>query len=606
VLLALLLAPNLSGAAMYRPEVVGSVVKYSDLANLSVVTRSPAYGSSSPMTHVFSSTACSEDTGSGDGVGQTSSRGGCLNRAAPSAIPTATAGPTAVKGSAPTLLASGAGLPGQERSAREFGIIECDGTSVVCSGGIVRSGLVADPRDFGGTCGASDSTKAIQDAVNSLTRGGIVIVPCPMTIAGEVSLSGSVALEGIGPIFYPGMSDIPGPSIWPPTAGPAINCSGTVGNGVAMCIQLAGIGNEVRNINFGNPQPPPSSATWTPTNYPPVIGTVDNSGWQGAKIHDVTCTACTWFMDFEGTPDYSTWSANQITVENIWCNPCLNIGVKLRRIDNPFYGQHWDFVPIYYLNEASMGAYLRAHSIGLEIDYAAAPQFNTLNFFANKVSIHVANDTVTNSFGVITMAGSAIQMTNVMSNQSCQAVATDSNNTVVEFKSIQNLYVWGDQSGFHCSKGKNMIDLPSNAVRVNASGVGITYVDTFVNVGCGTPGKGGCPSGALGGGAVGHFDNVEVDNYGAYTAGAVFMKAPVGTDLSLGTTNIALINGYFGAGGLMGAGTDGTQASWSRAVLMQTNNSGEVILNPGTLPTSCSGLATGTIYSPSPHNLGVC
>jgi hypothetical protein len=30
------------------------------------------------------------------------------------------------------------------------------------SGGSVRPGLVADPRDFGGTCGASDSTKAIQ------------------------------------------------------------------------------------------------------------------------------------------------------------------------------------------------------------------------------------------------------------------------------------------------------------------------------------------------------------------------------------------------------------------------------------------------------------
>jgi hypothetical protein len=136
--------------------------------------------------------------------------------------------------------------------------------------------------------------------------------------------------------------------------------------------------------------------------------------------------------------------------------------------------------------------------------------------------------------------------------------------------------------------------------------VSTTGIDTFINIGCGTRGTGNCPAGASGGGAVAHLDNVEADGYGDYTNGAVFMSAPVGADLSLGTTNTALIVPHAGAGGLMGAGADGTTAAWTIAELVHVNANGTVVLNPGSLPTSCTGQSIGTFYVPSAHVLGVC
>jgi hypothetical protein len=126
----------------------------------------------------------------------------------------------------------------------------------------VSLGVAVDVREFGAKCGSSDSTAALQTAVNAQAGIGAVTIPCPISIAGMVTLPGSTRLTGAGPVFYPGMSDTPSPSEWPPVSGPAISCTNTT---VAMCLQVAGIGTEISGINFGNPQPPPpNSGTWVP------------------------------------------------------------------------------------------------------------------------------------------------------------------------------------------------------------------------------------------------------------------------------------------------------------------------------------------------------
>ena len=169
-----------------------------------------------------------------------------------------------------------------------------------------------------------------------------------------------------------------------------------------------------------------------------------------------------------------------------------------------------------------MGAYQRLHAVSIDMAYVAAPQFNAMSFFAGvKSAITAENDTVINNFGTLTFAVSAAQFINTQFSQVCQAVTLpNGNGTIAEFY-FTTLYVWGDQSGFNCSAGKAMFDLPSNYARLFVSQVGVAAVDTFANVGCGSPGVGSCPAGSPGGGALTRFDGMNVDQYSAFSPEAL-------------------------------------------------------------------------------------
>lgn len=432
---------------------------------------------------------------------------------------------------------------------------------------------VFDPRSFGATCSSADSTSAIQQTVNAaLLNGGTVIVPCPMTIAGQVNVGangtqGGVRITGTGPMYMPLQNVNPsgpigggsGTVTWPPTVGSALNCTGT---SVTSCLMVNGAGVEIDHINFGNVQPtPPTSGTWSPTVYPFIIATQSNTGWQGLNLHHLTFTSTSNAIDLEGTPDYTTYAGAAIRISDIWCNACLNTGIRIHDIDNSQLYSNIDFVPSgYYFSYAPVGAYMRANSIGIDIQYAAAPQFSNLNFFTHKSAIQVRNGTVTNNFGTLNFALSAGQFTNVMFNQSCQAVTMpNGNGTVAEFY-MTNVYVWGDQSSFACSKGKAMFDLPSNDTRMLMSMVGDNISDTFVNIGCGAPGTGSCPSGGPGGGAWLRLMGIRADNYSAFSSGQNFINAPSGTQITFQPGDEGGIIGASGAGVLIGPGLDGTQA----------------------------------------------
>jgi hypothetical protein len=445
---------------------------------------------------------------------------------------------------------------------------------------------IIDPRSLGLVCGLSDSTSYLNQAATQLaSTGGTILVPCPITVAGMVTLGSNIKLAGISPIYYPSMTDTPGPSVWPPTSGPSINCTGTT---VTFCILVNGIGTHIENINFGNPQPPPPSVgDWHPTVFPFVIGTTNNSGWQGLTIRDVTCTACSHFIDLEGTPNYATFSGNQITIEHLWCNACLeDPAIELHRIDNKLYASDWNFIPQYYGSTPSMGGYERQHAVSIDMKYVAAPQFNGMNFFAGvKSAITAENDTVTNNFGTLNFAVSAAQFVNTQFNQVCQAVTLPGGNgTIVEFY-FTTLYVWGDQSGFNCSAGKAMFDMPSNDARLWISQAGIAAVDTLTNIGCGVPGTGGCPAGGPGGGALARLDGMFVDKYSTFSAGQPFVKAPSTTTVSFGTTDISQINVAPGGGNIMGPGVDGTQAGMASITVGggQKGIQGAIVLQGGDL-----------------------
>jgi len=487
-------------------------------------------------------------------------------------------------------------------------------------GHVSAASAMFDPRSYGATCGGGDATVAIQNAVTAAeTSGGEVVIPCPLTVAGTVTVStGGIRIHGIGPgNSYPGQQDTPGPSIWPPTKGPAINCTGTAGSG---CIVINGAqGVEIDHFVAGNPQPlpPPCPPTgpcnsWTPTVYPFVIATVQGSGWQGLNIHDVTCTACSKFIDLEGTADYHLFTATEIILRDLWCNVCLETGVRFHLIDNPLLVDHVDFVGQWNGNLPSLGYYQRTHLVAFDMQYLAAPQFANINFWVAKTAMQVTNGTVTNNAlpgqPTITMAMSAGQFTNVMFNNPCQAVTMpNGNGTIAEFY-FSNTYVWGDQSGFACSAGKAMFDMPSNFVRLFMFQVGVAIADTFVNIGCGTPGTGGCPAGVAGGGSIARFVGIRADSYSAYTAGQPFIKVPSNVALLLAGSDPPEIVPASGGGNLLGPGLDGSQGySSGLAVgggrLARRPTSAEIPAANATEPPASSGLRTArSRHRPDPSS----
>jgi hypothetical protein len=422
-----------------------------------------------------------------------------------------------------------------------------------------------DPLEFGASCGSADSTAGIQAAVNqAVSQGGTVIISCPMTVAGQVNIGssgrqGGIRITGAGPMYYSGMTDIGGPVDWPPSKGPAIICTST---SAQACLMVNAAGVEIDHINFGNIQPvPPDTGTWNPTVYPFVIGTVGTSGWQGLNIHDVVFTATSNAIDLEGTRDYAEWSGTQIAIDNIWCNPCLNTGIRVHRIDNQLMVSRFGTVPSgFYMGKAPLGAYLRQNAIGIDIQYAAAPQFHDLNFFGLKTAIQLRNGDVTNNFGHLVFAASAAQFTNVMFNNVCQAVTMPEGNGTVAWIKMTNVDVWGDQSGFACSAGKPMFQVQSNDADISLSQVNVYNSDSFMDVGCGQPGTGNCRGGNPGS-PIARLSDINVYAYSEWTPSQFFLRAPSNTEIIWGANYLRTIRPQNAqAGAIVGPGLDGTTA----------------------------------------------
>lgn len=113
------------------------------------------YNAAGQLTAVSSATitpAIGSVTGLGTGVatalGNTAggSGGFALQSGIPaSANPTATAGPAAVNGTATTFMTSDSAPAIQKATAAQFGIVECDGTTITCAAGVITAAAGAGP-----------------------------------------------------------------------------------------------------------------------------------------------------------------------------------------------------------------------------------------------------------------------------------------------------------------------------------------------------------------------------------------------------------------------------------------------------------------------------
>ena len=254
------------------------------------------------------------------------------------------------------------------------------------------------------------------------------------------------------------------------------------------------------------------------------------------------------------------YTGSQFRIEHIWCNPCLNNGLTVHDIDNPLLVDHWEFTPSWYFSNAAVGNYVRQNAVGIDLHYSAAPQFANLDFFGLKSGITAENDTVTNNFGNVTLAVSFGQFTNIMFNQVCQAVTLPNENGTNAGAAFVNVAVWGDQSGFECSKGLPMFALGSNFANFSMTHIQVYYVDTFAEIGCGANGSSAC--GTTSGGGILRIDDIDVQCYSCFSANNAFVLAPSNAYVGFGITNLAAIRPgtTYAAGKLMGPGPDGSQA----------------------------------------------
>jgi hypothetical protein len=404
-------------------------------------------------------------------------------------------------------------------------------------------------------CG-SDNASILNAAVTLLPNGGDIVVPsCPFTVSNTVTLTNNIHLHGTGAVYYPGMLDQSptGPPVaptWPPTtSSAAINCTSTVN----VCIRIAGIGAEVDHINFGNPQPaPPTSGTYIPTLFPFIIATNGTTNTNGLYIHDLTFTAASQCIDIEGTPNYLTVgiAGAQGTINNIWMNPCLNVGIRQHLVDNTWRITNVDMDFWWYRNNVPVGAYMENNSIGLDLQYAANTEFTNIEFLFNKIAVRCTNGSVIGSGGpgTKTIGCVNIQFTNADFNEVCQAFSAPAGTfaTAVFTNTIaaeDNTDCGGTVPG---TPPAAFFSMPSDLAFVTMMGVMSQGVQTFASIGAGT---GGNLS----------ISGLNVQSYSTFAAGAPAFKIGAGAHFTLAATDYTAIVPSAGAGPLEGPGEGGTQ-----------------------------------------------
>jgi hypothetical protein len=536
------------------------------------------------------------------------------------------------------------------------------------------TGNIYDVRQWSPSCNPPtvDSTTALQAAANfTATRGGVLTVTCGLHIAGTVTLSSTSAkaglrLTGLSNMYFPGIeADTSATSVWPPAAGPYIDCGNSAGTN---CLQVAGQAVEIDHLPLGNTQPTPGS-TFTPTPYGFLIGTVAANNWGGLYIHDDSFTAADNCIDLEGNSDYTVDPGNsgaQYRLAHLWMNPCFFEGIKAYHLDNTgnFEDIHYDFW--WNRGTPSVGQFVKQNSIGIDACFLSNTIIHGVEFFANKAPMQFTNCSVKYSSSLTkTFAAVNLQMTNIDFNTTCTGFTQPSGNAVVT-GSMTNVVAYMDQSG-QCSgqtssPGNVFFNLASDFDDFSMHSVIANGMQTVAAIGAGK-------SGFL------RMWDVQVSGYSALTASQNAFAVSANSRFSLGPTDLALIDPATPAGGgsagkILGPGLDGTQGytvgicagggpnakeggaclqgsqggtltgslilfdpsnveqgyvsaasgagvninavgkiflnPGSKTGVQIGTSGGRTIINPGSLPTSCTGQATGTFYVPGVHRIGQC
>jgi hypothetical protein len=319
-----------------------------------------------------------------------------------SANPSATAGPSAINGSAATYMRSDAAPAIQKGSAAQFGIVECDNVTITCPGGVL-SGQNLSPANPSATAGPSaingsaatymrsDAAPAIQKGSNAqfgIVEGDGTTITCILGVCSTTGASAGVnsfdgltgAVKGnsaLGSveIYWNG-------SNWVDQApdGTFISTGSSTTNGIQEAINYA-VSNNISNINFWGQGTAHACNTTTQISFTAYYGIsfhgygvncnlITGAGATNGIVFDTQrygtfyCRGCLWHYKGTGTAfviqpstgpggisctsnDTACWAADQsyffgqIFMDTASANACIYIDVSQANGSSQLLSSAW-------------------------------------------------------------------------------------------------------------------------------------------------------------------------------------------------------------------------------------------------------------------------
>jgi hypothetical protein len=392
------------------------------------------------------------------------------------------------------------------------------------------------------------------------------------------------------------------------------------------------------------------SHNWTPTTYPFTISIL--SPQKGNRVSDIQVVNGTHCLDIEGP---STGVGSIYTHFEHLHLGCFNTAIRFNRVDNVVTIDDFNDQVFWFQFSRDVVGYMEGdsthtgHKIGWDMNYVADLIVNGAHFYQDWAAISANNQTVTSGLGPLTFAVQGMHLTNVGFNQVCQAIVLGTN-AIFEGR-MTNVFLNTDfqvSSSTQCSGyWKSAFNLNSNNAELTITNLKVYLAQIIATIGGGTTGIlsihgihvggyanyiNGDPAFVVASGAS---LDIPHDLNGIFTtngsAGPIisgafnWLTSMFGARIqgNVGTARQLLFSTNLATGGLgtantrWGIRTDATAESGSNAGSLfsvdRYNDDGSFNDSPiviprttgvpffkdgiaGTLPTSCSGKPTGTIW----------
>ncbi len=247
---------------------------------------------------------------------------------------------------------------------------------------------------------------------------------------------------------------------------------------------------------------------------------------------------------------------------------CFDRGIRFSKIDTTIYVSNIRHDIWWYRGNSDVLGYTEGEGkrIDWDVEYLANLQASGIEFVNSAVAIKFADGTVKSGFGTITFAANELQLDNVSFNEVCQAMTVASPTTHVSGH-LANVIAYADtitSDAKQCAGEKTkLFDLSSDNVYVRMHNLSVGFAQNVATVGGGT-------SGYLG------LSGTRVQRYSAFAAGGIALVAAPGAQIAIDDNDFSNILGAQGSG----------------AVISGTRQPSII-----TLPTSCAGLPSGTLYN---------
>ena len=535
-------------------------------------------------------------------------------------------------------------------AARSLDIIRAQDFGVVCDGTTDDSAALQAALNAG-------SAKGGRTILLPATKHSCVLKTG--VIVSDGSHSGNTLQGSSHGLYWPGPYDNT-ESDWT-QFGTWIRCEDTTNPCLTMNGNGSAVRNI--NFWYTQPTPPANvgcgqfctmTHNWSPTVYPFTIQVAGTQNFNGlSNINVVNGYDC---IDFEGG---SSGVNNIYTYAEHMHLGCVHTVAKFNRVDNIIDIHDWHDNLWWYPFSSDVIGYTEGdttsagHRIGWDASYLANLQGTGIEFYQDATAIKVSDQTVQSGLGTVTIGMNDVALSNVDFNQVCEAVGVEDGTTHVLRDSMSGVHLNVDpqtSNSTQCAGAlPNAFNLATSNLSMVINGLQVGYAQTIAAIGY--PGVTG---GVL------HVSGMSADNFSAYgSGGSAFLlqggslDAPAGINYLFSSNSDAGprvagdagqvenegvdVTGPVGSARqyrLVREGANGSDASTARWGIKESNDaesgnnsgsnfsidryndtgvyqdspiqinrsSGQVYFPMSikiSLPTSCTGLSSGSLYNNS-------